>query len=144
MCTQVAKHLPNDLKLMVIGNWKIFEKSQDSVDTYPVAQFLFQKQNFGNYKKQDINILWCCPVLLNFFTLFQRFFQNLSVANSKGFLLEVWSKNMNSDVEGLIRDCHAFQITATIQKSYKPLGSTTIRLSCWDFNDGYARAISDK
>ena len=82
--------------------------------------------------------------MLNFFTLFQRFFQNLSVAKSKGFLLEVWSKNMNSDVEGLIRDCHAFQITATIQKSYKPLGSTTIRLSCWDFNDGYARAISDK
>ena len=39
---------------------------------------------------------------------------------------------MDSDVESLIRGCYVCQITATIQISYKPLGSTIIHPGCWD------------
>ena len=45
---KLSHELPNDLKLIILGNKEISVKSQSCVDTQPSAQTPFQKLNFGN------------------------------------------------------------------------------------------------
>ena len=43
---------PNELRLKILGNQKILEKSQLLVETYPGAQSPLQKLNFGNISQK--------------------------------------------------------------------------------------------
>ena len=73
----LAQGLPNDLRLIILGNYEILGKFQNWVKIYLSVQSPLQKQNFGNsdekLPKADINIFWSDPILFHILLLLQIF-----------------------------------------------------------------------
>ena len=68
-CTyELPRKLPNNLKLRILGNYEISEKSQSFIEFLPTAQSSFQNENFVSSSKNLLkNRNWTLPVM-HYFT----------------------------------------------------------------------------
>ena len=51
---ELSHELPNDLRLRILGNWKISRKSQNFIELLPSAQPYYQNENFVNTTKKPV------------------------------------------------------------------------------------------
>ena len=68
---------PNDFRLRILGNKKVFEKTQIGWRQILVASQLSRNKFLvivvKIYTEADFKVSWYCPILLDFFTYFQIF-----------------------------------------------------------------------
>ena len=74
---ELPHELVNDLRLRILENQEILEKSQIRVETYTSAQSPLQNLTLAivvkTHAKVDIKLFLSCPILLDFSILFQIF-----------------------------------------------------------------------
>ena len=74
---ELPYELPNDLRLRILGNQEILEKSQMWVETQPSAQSSFQKLNVDNSCQKGRKIRYCLFEVLSNFTVFLQLVPNI-------------------------------------------------------------------